>query len=108
MTAEGWNGQSIRQHVDGAASVAAEALEAAQLASAEAGTAAGEAARALGEIEGVQDDLRALTQRLDSLSEGRGLAESAHDEIATLRVELAELAAKVGRAGDSPSHGVAE
>ncbi len=63
MTTEGWDGRSIRQHVESAASVAVEARE---------------------------------------------LAESAHDEIATLRAELAELAAKVGRAGDAPSHGVAE
>lgn len=62
MTTEGWNGRSIREHVESAASAAGEA---------------------------------------------RDLAESAHDEIATLRAELAELAAK-GRAGDARSRGGAE
>lgn len=49
MTAEGWDGKSLRQHVEAAAAGAEEA---------------------------------------------RSLAESAHDEVATLRAELAELAAK--------------
>jgi F0F1-type ATP synthase membrane subunit b/b' len=51
MIAEGWDGKSIRQHVERAEADAADAQE---------------------------------------------LAESAHDEIAALRAELAELAARFG------------
>ena len=58
MTAEGWDGKSIRQHVEGAESEAVAARE---------------------------------------------LAESAHDEIASLRAELGELAAKVNGGAALPS-----
>lgn len=105
MTAEGWNGRSIRQHVENAASLAAEALDAAQVASAEADTAAGKAARALGEIQGVNDDLRTLTQKVDALSERRRLAESTYSEIAALRTDVAELTARMGGANAAPLRG---
>lgn len=58
MTAEGWDGKSIRQHVEGAESEAAAARE---------------------------------------------LAELAHDEIASLRAELGELAAKINGGAALPS-----
>jgi hypothetical protein len=40
-----------------------------------------------------------------AFSEVRGLAEAAHDEVAALRAEMAELAARLGGAVDAPSHG---
>lgn len=60
MTAEGWDGKSIRQHVEGAG--------------------------------------------LDAMA-ARELAESTQDEVAALRAEMAELAARLTRASGAPSHG---
>ena len=105
MTAEGWNGHSIRQHIESVASMAGEARECAELASAKADEAAGEAGRALAGIEGLQNDLLALTEQVDTLAEVHGLAEAAHDEVAALRAEMAELAARLGGAAGAPSHG---
>lgn len=59
MTAEGWNGKSLRQHIESAGADAAAARE---------------------------------------------LAESAHDELANLRAEMAELAERLGKAGEARSH----
>jgi hypothetical protein len=105
MTAEGWGGQSLRQHIESVAAMAGEGSECAELASAKADEAAGEAGRALDGIEGLQNGLLALTEQVDALSEVRGLAEAAHDEVAALRAEMAELAARLGGAVDAPSHG---
>ena len=78
MTAEGWDGKSIRQHVAGAVS---------------------EAMAARGLAEGAHDEIAVLRAELD------GLAEAAHGEIAALRAELGAVAAKVSGGAALPLDG---
>jgi hypothetical protein len=81
MTAEGWNGKSIRHHVESAASVAAGAMDAAE-------EAATEASKALGATASLREEIAELVKAVNAAYAEGGSNEADEGAAAMKRATL--------------------